>query len=107
MGVEEAMDIHRRIRITLRNKNIMESPEGAGECHLPIEEGEDQDQDRRKDRLQLMDIEVVMIREVVVRVEGIQMEANRREEEVDLHHWSGLLLQILDQEDNHLSLESH
>jgi hypothetical protein len=94
MEVEEAMDIRRRIRITPRNKNIMKSQEEVGECHHLIEVGEDQD--RRKDLLQLMDIEVVMIREVVARVEGIQMVASRREEEVGLHHWSGPPLQILD-----------
>ena len=88
------MDIRRRTKIIPHNKNIMETREEAGKCHHRIEGEEDQDQ--RKDRPLQTDIEVVMIREEVVKAEDIQMEDHRREEEVGLHHWSGQPLQILD-----------
>lgn len=88
------MVIRHRTRTTLRNKIIMAIQEEVGECHCRIEEEARLVQ--RKDRPQQMDIEVVMIREEVARVEDIQMEVRQLEEEVALHHWSGRLLRILD-----------
>ena len=94
MEVDEGMDIRRKIKITLHSKTIMEIQEEVGECRHRIEgEGE---QDRRKGRLQLMDTEVDMIKEEVAKGEDIPMEALQREEEADLHLWSGLPLQIQD-----------
>jgi hypothetical protein len=88
------MDIRRRIRLILHNRNIMEIREEVGQCRRRIE-GEG-DQDRRKGLLQLMGIEVDMIKEEVAKGEDIQMEDHQREEEVDLHLWSDLPLQIQD-----------
>ena len=92
MEVAEGMDIRCRTKIIPHNKNIMEIQEEAAECHHQIEGEEDRDQ--RKDRPLQTDIEVVMIREEVVKAEDIQMEDHRREKEVGLHHWSGQPLQI-------------
>lgn len=65
------MDIRHRTRIIPHSKNTMEIQEEEVGCHHQIVGGEEEVARPAKDRLQLMDTGVDMIREEGARVEDI------------------------------------
>jgi hypothetical protein len=91
MGAVEETDIHRKIKIILRSRNIMIMAEAEG-CLLQEEEGEE---GPCQERLPPMGIEVVSIKGVEDKVEDIQTVA-LLEEEADLPLWKDQPLPTLD-----------
>ena len=92
MEAEEGTDIRRKTKTILHNKTTMEIQEGVVECpHRTEGEGA---QGRLNGPLQLMDIEVGMIKEEAAKGGLTQMVVHLLEGEADLHRWSDLPLQI-------------
>lgn len=89
------MDIRHKTRIIRHSKNITEIQEEVVGCPRQIMGEEEEVAHQAKDRLQLMDIAVDMIREEVARVQDIQMAVHQQVEEVAHHRWIGPLPQIL------------